>query len=63
MPYRPADPTAGETAHKMGEEQALAAVHHAVSVAPRQPVPQSSDLFANLEDEEEEEGLGEAPAL
>jgi len=62
MPYRPAGPTASEIARSMAEEQAQAAAHRTASVAPQRPVPQSGDLFAGLEADEEEEELGEAPA-
>ncbi|MFJ1470164.1 hypothetical protein [Massilia orientalis] len=62
MPYMPAGPTACEVARAMAEEQVQATAPRAVSVAPAHPVPQSGDLFAGLESEEEEEELGEVPA-
>lgn len=62
MPYMPAGPTACELAHTMAEEQERYTAQSAVGVAAQQPVPQSGDLFAGLDGEEEEEELGEAPA-
>lgn len=60
MPYRPAGLTASEQARAMAEERALA--QHSASAAPALPIPQSGDLFAVLEGEDEEEEMGEAPA-
>ena len=62
MPYRPAGPTASEQARAMAEELAMAAAQRPASVALELPIPQSGDLFALLEGEDEEEEMGEAPA-
>lgn len=59
MPYRPQDITAAQQANATVDPQLSVSNPRPLNVAPEEPMPLTGDLFAYLEDEEEE--LEEAP--